>query len=65
MSDDDDRAARARKRIEDARAMVDYALSRWQRCAGQGWRAELLALHSLETQLGELGSALATGPRES
>lgn len=45
--------------------MVDYALSRWQRCAGQGWRAELLALHSLETQLGELGSALATGPRES
>lgn len=59
-----DRADRAAKRIADARSMVEWSLARWQRSAGKGWRDELLALDSLQRMLGELGSALATGPRE-
>lgn len=61
MSERHDRAA---KRVADARAMVAWTLARWQRAAGKGWRAELLALDSLQRQLHELGSALATGPRD-
>lgn len=61
MSERHDRAA---KRVADARAMVDWSLARWQRAAGKGWRAEVRAIDSLQRQLNELASALATGPRE-
>ena len=56
-------AERAERRIADARELVAMALRRWVRYRGKGWQREVLAAEALRTALGELSTALATGPR--
>lgn len=51
------------RRIADARELVAMALRRWHRNRGQRWQLEVMALESLRSAVGELATALATGPR--
>lgn len=56
-------AERADRRIADAREVMAIALRRWHMNRGKRWQLEVMALESLRSAVGELATALVTGPR--